>query len=53
MAEDNEKKIAYLADVLEKYIKNNDIKVAIPSYRKLKQSNDCLGHEKPLFKLNN
>lgn len=46
MAEDNEKKIAYLADVLEKYMKNNDIKVIQLLFRKLKQSNDCHGLEK-------
>ena len=27
MMEDNEKKVVYLADILEKYIQSNDLKV--------------------------
>jgi hypothetical protein len=34
MAEDNDKKIIYLGEVLEKYVKDNDLKVILYLCRK-------------------
>jgi hypothetical protein len=46
MMEDNEKKVLYLADLLEKYLHSNDLKVGVSLLRRSKTSKGCLGPEK-------
>ena len=53
MMEDNEKKVLYLADVLEKYIQTNDLKVPLSPPRKSKTSKGCPGREKSSLRPNN
>jgi len=53
MAEDNDKKVVYLAEVLEKCVKAKDLKVVVRLFRKWKGSKDCLGLEKRLCKPKN
>jgi hypothetical protein len=37
MAEDNEKKVSYMAEVLEKCVKARDLKVNLGSFRKYRE----------------
>lgn len=51
MTEDNDKKVIYLAEVLEKCVKAKDLKVLLGLFRKYRESKGCLGLAKLLFKL--
>ena len=46
MAEDNDKKVIYLCEVLEKCEKDNDLKVVCQLFRKQKGLKDFLGLDK-------
>lgn len=54
MKEDNEKKIRYLADVIEDRINSSNIKVSVTNmHRKFNQSRDYHGQKKFFLKLGN